>query len=525
LPAVRYLPLVADLAWLALACAVAAVVSLAQGQDANWDLANYHLYNPWAWLNGRYGFDLAPAQVQTFHNPLVDVPFYAMVAADWHPRAIAVALALPAGIAAFALGKTVPLLFRDCDASVRRVAIAAALLIGLTGTAGIGTIGNTMNEWPNAALVSVAIWRLVHGIADGALRMRTIVFAGLVIGIACGLKLTAAASAVALSAALLARMPVTVGLRDAIVFGALVLGGLAISAGAWMAMLNELYGSPLFPYFNEIFRAPLLPPEPVLERRFGPKSVLGWLAFPFTLLQPERGYVMEAFYRDPRFPVLAALALVAVAIRFAAPSRFAGAAASATSRAARRFVAVYLGAGFVTWAIVHSYYRYLLPLELLTGAGIVALALRLVRSKAPRAALVALAVAIVAATDQPDWGRVAYGERFLEVNVPPIERGALVLLTYDAPMAYVLTRFPADARHVGIHNNLVRADRRTALRDRVAHIIAGHRGRIYQLTPMHEPSERVLEAYGLKRVGRCEEIRSNLDREVLHLCPLERAGG
>ena len=35
------------------------------------------LYTPWAWLNGRYGFDLAPAQLQTFHNPLVDLPLHA----------------------------------------------------------------------------------------------------------------------------------------------------------------------------------------------------------------------------------------------------------------------------------------------------------------------------------------------------------------------------------------------------------------------------------------------------------------
>src|ERR1700674_1982410 len=45
-------------------------------QDVNWDLQNYHFYNAWAFAHGRLGWDLAPAQVQTFHNPLLDLPFY-----------------------------------------------------------------------------------------------------------------------------------------------------------------------------------------------------------------------------------------------------------------------------------------------------------------------------------------------------------------------------------------------------------------------------------------------------------------
>ena len=28
--------------------------SLLLGQDANWDLQNYHYYNAWAWWHGRY---------------------------------------------------------------------------------------------------------------------------------------------------------------------------------------------------------------------------------------------------------------------------------------------------------------------------------------------------------------------------------------------------------------------------------------------------------------------------------------
>jgi hypothetical protein len=33
------------------------------GLDSNWDLRNYHLYNPHAWLTGRMAIDIAPAQL------------------------------------------------------------------------------------------------------------------------------------------------------------------------------------------------------------------------------------------------------------------------------------------------------------------------------------------------------------------------------------------------------------------------------------------------------------------------------
>ncbi|HEU0118427.1 MAG TPA: hypothetical protein VFR09_07315, partial [Alphaproteobacteria bacterium] len=52
------------------------LLALYLGQDANWDLRNYHWYNAYAFLNGRYGFDMLPSQTPYFYNPLLDVPFY-----------------------------------------------------------------------------------------------------------------------------------------------------------------------------------------------------------------------------------------------------------------------------------------------------------------------------------------------------------------------------------------------------------------------------------------------------------------
>src|SRR6202165_1939794 len=127
-------------------------------QDGNWHLLNYHFYNAWAFVHDRLGWDLAPAQSQTFHNPLLDLPFYGMVAADWRPRLIGFVMALPAGIGAFFLGRIVLLLFRELPASERWAYSTVSLMIGVTASGPVSSLGSTMNDWPPAALMLIAVW-------------------------------------------------------------------------------------------------------------------------------------------------------------------------------------------------------------------------------------------------------------------------------------------------------------------------------------------------------------------------------
>src|SRR5690349_514542 len=49
------------------------LVSVWLGQDTSWDLRNYHLYTAHAWFTGRHDIDVAPAFLNTFHNPVLDL--------------------------------------------------------------------------------------------------------------------------------------------------------------------------------------------------------------------------------------------------------------------------------------------------------------------------------------------------------------------------------------------------------------------------------------------------------------------
>ena len=60
----------------ALLLVLACCISLGQGQDRNWDLLNYHLYNAYSLMDGRFSRDLYPVGFQTYLNPLLDLPYY-----------------------------------------------------------------------------------------------------------------------------------------------------------------------------------------------------------------------------------------------------------------------------------------------------------------------------------------------------------------------------------------------------------------------------------------------------------------
>ena len=109
-----------------------------------------------------------------------------MVNAGWDPQAIAFALAVPTGIAAFFLLKIARAVFRDLPRVQRTIAIFAAFVIGTTSGIGLGVLGTTMNEWPGAALTLAGIYVVIRSLAqspDGPLPRTALALAGLVGGL------------------------------------------------------------------------------------------------------------------------------------------------------------------------------------------------------------------------------------------------------------------------------------------------------------------------------------------------------
>ncbi len=505
--------------WLRAVCGLAASIvlaglaSIALRQDSSWDLMNYHYYNAWAFVHDRHGIDWAPAQLQSFYSPFLDLPFYAMVAADVPPRVIAFTLAIPTGVAWYCFARITTTLFAPLDVVVRRRAIAAALALGVTAPMAVSLIGTTMNDWYVAALVLVAAWVIVR---DPAPSGATVLGAGLLVGVGAGLKLTGGIYAVGLVVALTASGGGgwAARLRRGMVAGVGITLAFALTAGPWMALMFERYGNPLFPYFNDVFRSPWADPVSFSATRFGPASWLEWPVFPFMLLWKLEGFVAEPEFRDARPALLYALALAALAFR--------GRGRAVVDPRWRFLVAFFMGS-FVAWAVLYRIFRYLVPLELLGAAFIVLLVVRLTPPRRVTLVLASVLVLAVVTSKYPTWWRQRFESHFLSVQLPPVDAQALVLLVAAEPMSYVLPSFPADARFVGLVSNFNDPWRNTRLQQTIAATIREHRGALYSLAmpPDRGVGAEALAAMGLARSA-CAPIRTNLRASPLELCRLQR---
>lgn len=516
---------VRDVALLLGAMLVAGAAAALVRQDANWDLKNYHFYNAWAFVHGRMGIDLAPAQLQTYLNPLLDVPFYAMVAADWPPRLIAFAMGLWAGLGAFFLVKVLVALFGALPTRERRNHVVFAALLGLLAADPVALLASTMNEWQCAALTMIALYLIVRRIAHPAIGVGTLLAAGVLAGAAAGLKLTAAPYCVGLCAALLARPPMLRrGLIDAAVFGVAVLAGLAITQGFWFATLYASFGNPLFPFYNDWFHSPWWDARPLLGQHFGPRSAFEWLYFPLLLFGPPAGLVANSGFRDWRWPTLYVAALVALVLWWARRRRGTTTPSSLPGEAAAwRFVAVFWIVSYIVWLGVYGIYRYTIPLQLLSGALLLFCLRAIFAERVRNTAIVIVTVIIVAFTRYPYLERVPFGDRYIRASVPPVASNAAILFVDDEPMAYLAPSFPADTRFIGVRNNLIDPAMTNRLAGEIARVVRAHEGPLYALGLRSAAADAALAAHRLRRVSdACPPVTSNLTRRPLTLCLLER---
>jgi hypothetical protein len=506
-------------AWtLALAIVLPLLALIFLGQDRNWDLLNYHLYDPFAWLHGRLTLDIAPAQMQTWHNPLLDVPMYWMVSAHWPGFLVGLWLTLPTILALYLLLRMYALL---CVRGATWAGLFALSLVAVTGAASFAVLGTTFNDAFVAAGVLGSLYVLLRG-SDAsdriaADRLSTWCIAGVIAGATAGLKLTAAVYCLGLAGAAIAmpswrRMPLRLS--------ALLLGGIAgfvLTYGYWGQLLWHLHGNPFFPYYNQIFHSPDATFTAHADRRFQPENVGDALLVPIRLLHVTKRY-SEIKLRDPRL-LLGTVSFVVLLWR----THSASAAADDPHRTRLRVLAGFFLVSFAAWAMQSGIYRYVLPLEMLAGLALV-LWLERLPARWYRTSVIVACLLVVAVTHRPSWGRSHFERTFANVTIPALPRDSMVVLSSTSPLAYAVTALPNDVPAIGIDSNLMHPDRCTGLQAVAEQRIASHTGPLWLLrggSSEDNEGERIAARfYGLNAVGDCLPVASNLGD--LKLCPLRR---
>jgi hypothetical protein len=509
-------------------------LALALGQDANWDLRNYHFYNAYAFLNDRYAQDLLPSQTPYFYNPLMDVPFFIL--------ANAASAQVTGFILGFVQGLNFLLLFGIAHAVLivsnarHKVVICAALAaLGMLGGGGIAQIGTTFgdNITSLGTLLSAAlIVRYGERLSSDRTPIAFVLALafGVPSGMMMGLKLPAALYAVGLCGGLLFvgknwRRSVLLSFA----FGLGVLLGCAITLGSWATFLQSHFGNPLFPYFNNFFQSPLAPLTSARDTQYAPHSLSDYFLMPF-LFAHSAFRVGEIDLRDWRIPVLYGLLPLALMLRLFFGRNRAAVDASASPYAARYLLASFSLAYFA-WLAMFSIYRYAVTLEMIAPLLIVLAAAMLPLKVSTRGLVTAFILVVVAASVQPgNWHRrEVWLDRFIEVRLPSLGDTAhlMILMAGTEPYSHVIPEFPPEVSFVRIQSNFSSPEQDKGINKLFHERVDAHRkagGRFMVLIPPWQmgAAEEAVSAFGLKVMSKdCANVTDRLlDDSPLSLCPV-----
>jgi hypothetical protein len=398
------------------------------GQDGNYDLQAYHLYNGAALLRGRFGQDLLAAGMQSYLNPLLDAAYAWLALGPLHslPRVLAAVMGLWYGAAVFLAIELARLLYPG-----RPVLAALGAGLAVTGVGMVSLIGTTFGE---AQTATIMLGGLLAALRPAATR-RALGLGGALFGAAAGLKLTASTLAPALLAAACCA---AADRRSAARAGALAaagwLAGFALTDGWWALMLIERFGSPTFPMFNGVFRSPWYPPANFVDGRFLPGSLARALVYPILWLTGPATSISEIPLRDPRGAIVLCLAVANLAT-----ARFRR--LPPLSRPQRAMLA-FLAVGYAAWVSTSGILRYAAVLEVTAGLVTPLLISRLLpKATANLASASVLAVALGTAR-YGSWGRMPYGGETLRADTGWVQPGTLVVVTLRATLAGMVPFMP-----------------------------------------------------------------------------------
>lgn len=406
--------------WLVLLLLAISLTPLIAGKDANWDFYNYHLYAAHALLHGRLGQDFMAASAQSYLNPVVFLPAYWMIMADWHSVSVRLVLAAVHSL-------NVLVLWKICEHSLfsgagnHRYHVLMAVLLGLSAPVFLGTIGTTFGDPTISIFVLCGLLLLCGGARDPARLSASLGLAGLCLGLAAGFKPTNVIYGVGGAGAVL----VTLGagprvLKALVYFGIAAFAGWLAGGGWWAWMVYREFGNPFFPLLNNIFASPDFPAVRLTVERYLSGGILDGLVQLFRIADYHSWIYVEPNLPDLR-PALV-LIIAAIALAKFGWQKLRGSGGDRRADAPSRLLLWFFLFSGVLWMATSGNGRYAIPLLLLAGPVLLWLVVRCMPDG--RRALLTAAAMLIAqnvhawGTWNGAWGALPWSGTWVEISVP-----------------------------------------------------------------------------------------------------------
>jgi hypothetical protein len=507
----------------------AGIISTWLGKDLNWDLLNYHFYNPWAFLHGRLSTDLYPAQLQTFYNPFIDLPFYVLtqILPDY---AVVFLMGIPLAVAAFALWELLDL----CTSATRSIPNilnqVSACILAFSGAAGLSVMNTTTGDFATTAILILGLWAVVASEVGRLGFRQAMATAGLLLGSSAGLKLTEAVPVAAISIAL----PIVSRWKSSrnMLAGFLLYAtcgaiGFIFFAGPWMAVLYAHYHNPFYPYFGDIFGSSLLSQQNMRDTRFVAGNFFDAVVFPLRAAATINSLHSELPLRDPRLLIGG---IVSAIWAFYAIKSVGADQQSDKRRNLKLFISIIFMINYTLSIFLFGIYRYMLVLEILSMVMICISIDECLQYEKRLTAVTIAALAYGAAillTVAPNWGRTqSNGDRYFPYTPAIRPRGSVIvnMTSFDTPVGYLVPLWPGHPPFYSPMTNLSRPGVNGLLQRQIDHAVFDHAGHVYVLrdgNALSTEQRYLLEKYQLSIVdASCRPIE-NANNHRFAICSTE----
>jgi hypothetical protein len=464
---------------------VSGIVSLLLGQDVSWDLQNYHIYSGYAFLTNRFLYDFAPAQLQTFFNPLLHVLTF-WVRMSFSPESSAFFFGALQGLNIFLVFQIAQVLFQRWEWRRRAHLGGMCAATGLYASVNIGELGTTfadnMVSIPMLAGILLLIRYLMSDKPEKRIPILYIGISGVLMGVALALKLTVITYVLGVAVAFpIATLVAHKRVRPALllaVYGGMCAGFLA-GYGLWGFKLYKAYQNPFFPLFNNIFRSPFYDFRSTMDVNFIPHTWGKIFFSPFYFAQ-KTTLAAEQMHRDIRWALCYVAILILAGFALYAIRGKAGKIDNDRSMLENRcllFLTLFISFSYVCWQYLFSIYRYLSVLEWIVPLFLsLAIAHLFCSQKVVLAASLLINIAICISVYPYDNGRISYDYNFLKVDLPPMPQleNYLVLMSGGEPTSYIIPQFPPRTRFVRISANWIKPGQNARLDQRVRDFISNY---------------------------------------------------
>ncbi len=260
-------------------CLLAGIaISEYQHADLFWDFLNYHYNNAYAFISGRFDYDIVPSSINGFFNPIIELPlyFYIKYFNDNLPLIYALQ-GIWGGLLLFAFYQICTLVF-DVTKFSECSYTSLAVIIAMTGQMTFFQIGYSTNEIPIAFFILWGLYYVLRSIKHPPTQnLKTFFVAGLLMGIGLGLKQTVVGYCFSAGMMLIICYKyLKTPFKSIFIFAVGGLTGYLLINGYFMYKFTVNYGNPFFPFLNGIFHSPYFDDFNYRDARFIPK---GWAIF------------------------------------------------------------------------------------------------------------------------------------------------------------------------------------------------------------------------------------------------------